>query len=570
MVISPDALHQALDKDILDAGLVVTPDLFPGASIEQAFACSLKSSLTKKFVSARHPEASDRAARKFLQCNDACRDWKLDVDKMTSKQEVILGEVRRALHEFWHLGKDNNINTVTDSYYDLLSYAKVGPGVNVGSRSESFYAKLFASPLTTSSLSLYDSYRRYIRGFPEWSNAENIRTENYGSPSVADGRLSFVPKNDEIDRCICIEPTLNTYFQLGFKHILELQIRRQFGIDFSDQQFKNRDLARLGSITDGLSTIDLSSASDSISLNLCRSILPKGLMQILEKIRTPFLSYKGSRIELHMVSTMGNGFTFPLQTLIFSSVVIACLRFRDLSPWRRDSSENLWGVFGDDIICPRNVTRDVIETLNFFGFKVNNDKSFTEGPFRESCGSDFYRGQNVRGVFLRHLNDCAARFSAVNQLVRFSARSGLYLRNLVRLLIRSIRRVYYVPRYEDSSSGIHVPSSFYEGPYDKDVQSSTYKCLVAVPLGYKIKESWILTPRGLKPLIYNPSGLHMSLLQGSIHSSRLSVRSDRVLWRTKRRITPNWDWSLCLGRDRPDYGLDWQQWEIAAHILFFS
>ena len=569
MVISPDALHQALDKDILEAGLEVTPVLFPGASIEQAYACSLKSSLTKKFVTARHPEASDRAARKFMQCNDACRDWKLDVNKLTSKTETLLGEVRRALYEFWYL---DGINTVADSYYDLLSYAKTGPGVSIGSRSESFYAKLFSSPLSTSSLSLYDSYRRYIRGFPEWSNAENIRIENFGSASVADGRLSFVAKNDEIDRCICVEPTLNTYFQLGLKHLLELRLRRRFGIDFTDQQFKNRDLARLGSITDGLSTIDLSSASDSISRELCRVLLPPGFFNILEKIRTPFLTYKGSRIELHMMSTMGNGFTFPLQTLIFSSVVIAALRFRGLHPFARDSSENLWGVYGDDIICPRSVTGDVIEMLSLFGFKVNNDKSFTEGPFRESCGSDFFMGQNVRGVFLQHLNDYAARFSAVNMLVRFSARSGLYLRNLVRLLTSSVKKIYFVPRYEDSSAGIHVPGSFYRGPVDRDTQSNTYKCLVAVPLGYRIKESWILTPRGLKPLIYNPSGLLISLLQGSVRSSSLTVRqkTDGVLWRKKRRISPNWDFSLCQGRDRPDYGLDWQQWEIAAHILLSS
>jgi hypothetical protein len=39
-----------------------------------------------------------------------------------------------------------------------------------------------------------------------------------------------------------------------------------------------------------------------------------------------------------------------------------------------------------------------VDTLTILGLKVNDEKSFVKGFFRESCGSDYYMGHNVTPV----------------------------------------------------------------------------------------------------------------------------------------------------------------------------
>lgn len=568
MAISPEVLHRYLDEDLSAFGLSPCGTTWPGMSLEQAFASSLKNSLTKKLVSNVDKDADRRALAKFLACNLACGEWRLATEKIDSKLETILGELKRTIYDFWF--KDH-LTTLCDHPYTLLARARLGPGVNRMASGTDFYAKLFSGKLSCSDPSLYRWYRRYIKRFPCWDGAEDFRESQFGPSSVALSKLSFVPKNDQISRCICIEPTLNTFFQLGFADILESRLASRFGIDLSNQQFKNRDLARLGSITDCLSTIDLSSASDSISMNMLRWLLPADFLSQLVKYRTPAVEIEGvGTVPLNMISTMGNGYTFPLQTMIFAGVVIACMRFRGLNPFSRASSDELWGVNGDDIACPRSCTADVISTLAFLGFSVNDDKSFTEGPFRESCGSDFFNGVDIRGVYLKDTSSRASLYSAINLLVRFSVRSGIPLTRLISFLYKRVKPIF-VPRSDGLSDGIHAPSYLSQVRRyrkDKNLQAKAYKFLSPVPIMIRYHDSSIWTPKGYKPRIFNPDGLLISFLQGTINSSTTMVRSDHIRWKEKRRVSSSWDANPMSIRDHFDYGMDWQRWEIAAYILF--
>jgi hypothetical protein len=571
MAISPEVLHQYLTKDLVAQGLDETKT-WATMTPKQMFAVSLRASLTKKLVTAVSPLADTRALAKFLQCNRACGDWDY-TDRWKTvdcKTEILLGELKRVIDDFWH----RRGMPLVDHPYELLNRGRVGPGTSRYSRGNSFYAKLFSSPLTCSDPSLYSWYKRYTQRFAEWSNAENTRSMTYGGPSVTSSKLSFVPKNDEISRTICVEPSLNTFFQLGLADVLEERLKYQFGIDLSDQQFKNRDLARLGSITNGISTIDLSSASDSISMKMLSWLLPASFYKMLVWLRTPSVDVDGvGTVPLNMISTMGNGYTFPLQTIIFAGVVIACLRFRfgrSFDPRRQDTSETLWGVNGDDIACPSLITGDVITLLTFLGFSVNGDKSFTEGPFRESCGSDFFNGVDVRGVYLKDTSSHASLYSAINLLVRFSVRSGIQLRNLIGLLQSKVK-TRFVPRWEDLSAGIHSPSYLPQVRRyrrDIDLQAKAYQAYVSRGRYVHVRSDFIDTPRGHKRLTYNTSGVMISLLQGSINNGSWTDREVTPRYHWKRRCTSRWDALPPSIRDHFDYGMDWQRWEIVAYLLF--
>lgn len=562
MAIEPVDLMQCLKEDLACQSLPTHGgDFWPGISIQEAAAVSIVNSFLKKLKVGRTNETDKAALLKFLACNHACGEWKVDVPlQRDTKLEIILGTVRQYLDDFWHRrGYD-----LCDNDLDVLERGALGPGVSIGSRNNDFYSKLFSSPLSVSDPRLYYWYRKYIWSLPEWSIAEQIRSLDYGEPNViTSSRLSFVPKNDEISRCICIEPTLNVFFQLGFGRILEDRLHERFGISLSSQPFKNRALARLGSITDGLATLDLSSASDSISTSMLQWLLPRNFYKFLVRYRSVAVDVKGvGTVPLNMISTMGNGYTFPLQTIIFSAVVSACMAFRGI-PSKSTRASEQWSVFGDDIICPALCAQDVVNTLTFLGFTVNRDKSFVRGPFRESCGSDFFNGSDIRGVYVKTLRTPEARYSVINLLNRFSTKTGI---NLERTVGRLLSTVDYlpVPPWEDFSSGIHVPEVLSRNlPFDKATYSRIYYARVPVTKYIRFRDRHIVVPRGNESLSYNPPGLLVSLLQGSIKSGACGVRYDPVRYRTERRSTSSWMPGVPSSHESQDYGLDWGQWQTA-------
>jgi len=572
-----EALLLCLKSDLASQGIdpeKVAPH--DGSSIKDAAGASIRNSLLKKLSVGMTPATTQVALDKFLAVNKSCQEWTLpsSIDEKTS---VILGTLRKTLDDFWHEGG----YALCDHPSYMLDRASVGPGANRSARGGSFYSKLFASPLSCSRIGLYHWYAHYIRSFPRWQSAENFRHSHYGpARTVPSNRLSFVPKNDKESRSICTEPTLNTMFQLGFGRILEGRLLRLFGISLQDQQFKNRALARLGSITDGLSTIDLSSASDSISLQMLREILPRSFLRALEFSRCETSEVPGlGTVKLNMVSTMGNGYTFPLQTVLFSAVVTSCMTVAGI-PWRRPpdrsnyngwmrktrasaSSDELWGVFGDDIICPRSCTEDVISTLSLLGFSVNRDKTFLQGPFRESCGHDFFNGSMIRGVYVKTLDtpqDCA---SVLNQLTRFCARTPILLPQTIRQLLDWCPGIPMVPRYEDMSAGFHTPLSIAKSSLRWNRRQSwySYQYWRPIPKAYRVLEDRLSRPRGCKHLIFNPDGLFVSQIQGSIRAGSIGIRDDDVRYRLKRRVTSSWDDSFhCQHTWSNDYDVDWERW----------
>lgn len=574
MAIRPEALYNCLKEDlsdtfgdqfVLDCSLPMWPDMTP----LQAAGYSIFHSFLRKLDTGRTKETDSKAEAKFLQCNERCEKWALP-SQYDSRIETLLGEVRRAIYEFWF--KDGE--PIIEHPYDILERGSTGPGVSIGSEGNSFYAKLFSSHLTCSRASLYTWYSRYIQSFPDWEEAEIIRQSYYGDASVrTSNRLSFVPKNDEISRTICIEPTLDTIFQSGIGRILESRLFERFGIALSNQQLENRELARFGSLDDDIVTIDLSSASDTIAIKMLEWALPESFFRLLMGYRSTHSDIKGrGTVELHMISTMGNGFTFPLQTMLFSCAVVAAFRFRGI-PYSVGGTRYLWGVNGDDIACPSYVAKDVIDLLNILGFQVNNDKTFVEGPFRESCGHDYYKGRNVRGVYVKSLRDPGSRYSVINLLGQFSARTGLFLPKTFRALLNTVK-LRFVPGWENIDSGIHSTLGIARNSLKRDKNIFGYRYEALVPLSRKVRitEDEVVVPRRSKKLIYNPGGLMISLLQGGITSSSIGIRDNIYKWIGKRRSTSQWDArSLCMSDSREQARTlvvfrddEWQRWESAV------
>lgn len=590
---SPHALFSVLQKDLSHA---IDPASFarirsgevdwPGISFRERASSSLMSSLLKKFEGGMTSETQRKALVKFEQVNTACSNWKLE-DSELYGDDYLLGEFKKLLHGFWNR---NNRLPLVDHPYDILERGNVGPGAAIGSPGGDFYTKLFSSRLSTTSSSLYFWYKRYTRSFAEWSNAELTRVLTYGEPSIVEGnRLSFVPKNDDISRSICTEPVLNMYYQLGFGNILQSRLKELWGINLTTQQFKNRELASFGSRTGQFSTIDLSSASDSISLPMLRWALPPDFLRWLEFMRSPVSELPdGRRVRLNMVSTMGNGYTFPLQTVLFTAVVLSAFRLDELAPiYPRGTSTGNFAVNGDDIIVPTRVTAKVLRLLKLLGFTVNADKTFVEGPFRESCGGDYFEGRNLRGVYVKRLRDPQDLYSVINQLNQFSTRTGILLPKTVQYLLKKVRYLP-VPLWESDDAGVKVPFSVAKRHVRicRDTQSILYYAWTSTPPPRIRVGDWVLyTPRGFRRREFNSSGLFLSILQGSVNSSKredfIPLIPNEVRYRRKPRIAPNWDTPLTVTGDAfPEQEdtmtirllqgrFDWSRWETVAYMNLF-
>jgi hypothetical protein len=277
-------------------------------------------------------------------------------------------------------------------------------------------------------------------------------TSKSGVTLLYGSRLTTVPKNEETVRTIAIEPSGNMCMQLAAGRYLEDSLRK-IGLDIRTQQSRNRTLACRGSIDGSLCTVDLSSASDLISIDLVRALMPKPWFDLLIDLRSPSMMVGSEIIDLNMISTMGNGFTFPLMTLILVSLIYAyrCKRGGPTLYVSWDST----AVFGDDIIVPTHEYEDLVKVLTQAGFIVNHDKSYFLGPFRESCGGDYDEGVDITPFYIRDLHTDSDIYVVINQLLSWSAKNLFYPLDTVRCLISMLRRgPYFVPEWFNPNQGI--------------------------------------------------------------------------------------------------------------------
>lgn len=272
---------------------------------------------------------------------------------------------------------------------------------------------------------LEDSWRSHFN-IPKWEILDQRVFWTTVFSVVPGNRVAFVPKNALTDRSIAIEPTMNLYLQLGVDGFIRRRLLR-WGVDL-DSQLKNNRLSRLGSLTpkedlyDSFVTIDLSAASDTLSLKLCELLLPDAWYDYLIEIRSPMGDLDGECFMYNKISSMGNGYTFALESAIFAAVIYA-VSMEDLGFYEPEDN----AIFGDDLICRKSISESVVELLNLCGFTVNTEKSFFDGPVRESCGTDWFRGEPVRPVFFESAPSTVGElFTDLNRLVRLlSLRWGM-------------------------------------------------------------------------------------------------------------------------------------------------
>jgi hypothetical protein len=198
-----------------------------------------------------------------------------------------------------------------------------------------------------------------------------------------------------------------------------------------------------------------------ISIDLVRALMPSEWFDLLIKLRSPTITVYGDgkagdvgiQQELHMISTMGNGFTFPLMTLLIVALIYGYRCTRGGPSLWIDWSNTC--VFGDDIIVPTHEYDGIVDTLTKAGLVVNLDKSFCTGAFRESCGGDFLNGVDVTPFYVKSLAAEPDVYVVINQVLTWGAREGILMHRSLALLRSFIDgKAHLVPEWLNPDQGI--------------------------------------------------------------------------------------------------------------------
>lgn len=325
----------------------------------------------------------------------------------------------------------------------------------------------YASQLDVT-LSARGRARELLRDSPIWGAAAldsdgPVSVLSSAFTRVKGNTMITVPKNAKTDRVICYEPHMNIRLQLQVGSYIRSRLGSH-GVNLNDQTVNQRR-AKLGCKTGSLATIDLSMASDTLCRELVFQLLPIDWAILLDDLRSKYTTWPDGTTRMNeKFSSMGNGFTFELESLIFFALVSAV-------------SDNV-SVYGDDIILNNAHFLDAQCVLEWAGFSLNKGKSFHEGNFRESCGFDGFAGFDVTPVYLRKLPKLVEDVVHLHNRIRqWCSKARLPELSFQRMLTgwRNIHTCY------------HGPSGYGDGHYHIDHDSALHKA------GYGLDGWWFKT-----------------------------------------------------------------------------
>jgi len=248
--------------------------------------------------------------------------------------------------------------------------------------------------------------------FPNWRHFDANQVDILEPGAERPVRVVFVPKTLKTPRVIAIEPACMQYTQQAILESIVSSLKSDdllSSLVGFEHQDPNRELARMGSIDGTLASLDLSEASDRVSNQLVRAMVQRfpSLAEGLDATRSRKADVPGYGVlRLAKFASMGSALCFPIEAIVFLATILLGVQDELKRPVTRQDLHDLVGrvrVFGDDIIVPKEYVRSVVGRLEAFGFVVNTKKSFWTGKFRESCGMEYYDGEDVSIVRVREM-----------------------------------------------------------------------------------------------------------------------------------------------------------------------
>lgn len=418
----------------------------------------------------RDVDYGDRLEKEYLADEGRLRDLHYDEDLVAELRSVV---------SFW---------------FRDLDFTKVKPRFGPGAtatlrRGSSFVEK-------ANELSANDDLLRICREI-FWIDPEDFLPDPSRAVAGVEwscSKIHFVPKTPITNRVISAEPTVLSWFQQALRSVFYRYFdehRNEMHISLRDQERSQR-LALVGSLHGDMSTIDLSKASDTVTIQLVREIFADrpDILFCLEKTRCVYTQLpSGQVVELAKFAPMGSAVCFPIESLVFSAVCMVAVRRRRL--------HSAYAVYGDDIVIETTLFDDVCELLTQLHFKVNEDKSFNNTSryrFREACGIEALNGQDITPLRVPRFFQGAYRAKQFSKNRR-GQMAALFPEAIVGLT-EYINRCTLTP-YETLRSVLHMQARdswwYYQVlrvPYGTEGPRPCIICLGDTATNYKVKHRY--------------------------------------------------------------------------------
>lgn len=415
-------------------------------------------------------DTKEVALQSFNNAEVTCRQTN---HRLTSRR----GEISPRVSPVLLLAQRKISRLLGDNMFAWMDLCKWGPGATATlSGQVDISKKLREKQISVTQLAL--PYLRAVMSVDlHWLAARGIQVDGPTSLLPEDFkvveacRFTTVPKNAKTDRCIAIEPTGNSFLQGGMGLFIRSRLKL-VGIDLTDQS-RNQYAAR-DAVSNDMATVDLSSASDMISRELIWELFPSRWAKVLDDLRSHFIQFEGENQPryLNKFSSMGNGFTFEVESLIFWALAQSVI---DLSGLKVSAV-----VYGDDIIIPSKCLSHLVEVFGYVGFSVNKKKTHSNSLFRESCGEHYFDGLSCTPVYLRDEPKTMDRIILMhNQLYRLAMRWNNYPGTLDSRMRTAVKRILV-----DADTSLRVP---YTSEGDQGLLSDATELHQFGPHGRKIR-----------------------------------------------------------------------------------
>jgi hypothetical protein len=393
----------------------------------------------------KHAAACLQTIRQFLSCfgkmkvlptqertNDAVRSW-FDVEEALRDRRAAISEAADPAFVMFSKRLLGPLFTFVEK---SLASGDIpwrhGPGAvaEQGVKGVRKFSLLFPS-WTARADKVSNRWSSTLVSYSEYEDRNHDDSQELVSPSNEQPMfVTLVPKTAKAPRIIAMEPTIIQWGQQALMVLFTrgLRVRTLYrAFDWTDQT-RNQNLAREGSITGQLATLDLSEASDRLHLLVVARLLPLPLRRWVFAFRSTRARFEDGTVHrLQKFAPMGSAMCFVMESLVFYCIASYAIYIASgkgthgAQPWLRHVS-----VYGDDIIVPTEHVAAVIDKLEAFGLKVNLNKSHWSGYFRESCGKDYLHGYDVTVVRARYPLDNSTHADATMSLV--SAQNEFYKR----------------------------------------------------------------------------------------------------------------------------------------------
>lgn len=330
----------------------------------------------------------------------------------------------------WDFGFSESIRKNIETFYEFPSYTEVlsksrprcGPGTYSSNTKTSlpWFAQKFSDQFADGCLRANESISGYFKQMPSLKGVNLLDRDTNDCSQVL-----FVPKDSRGPRTITREPLFALKGQMSFFDYFSnfFQRKTKQRINFTDQSV-NRTLADSGSRTGEWATLDLKDASDRVSYSLVKSLsryIPS--LRYFLRFRTSEAQLpSGERTKLKKLSGMGSGLTFVWLALICHSSIATEISSRTGLTFSQ-ASDNVF-VYGDDIVVRSCHVGYAMDALSKVGLTVNKRKSFYRKVlgrvtcFRESCGGDYFAGNDV-GITRLKMQNCKTAIDRVAHRLTF-------------------------------------------------------------------------------------------------------------------------------------------------------